>query len=74
MSDISQDIQQQLPIPYRQSSVKSPYRRLIQKFGRSKRDSEPARYARCAYKNLNSAWFSSTVLTFVLLFLFVRRV
>ena len=71
MSDIPQDIQQQLPVPYRHSPVKSPYRRLIQKFGKSKRDSEPARHARRAYKNLNSSWFSSTVLTFVLLFLFL---
>ena len=74
MSDIPQDIQQQLPVPYRHSPVKSPYQRLIQKFGKSKRDSEPARHARRAYKNLNNSWFSSTVLAFVLLFLFLPLV
>ena len=71
MSDIPVDIQQQLPAPYRHSSEKSPYRRLIQKFGKRKRESEPARHARRAYKNLNSAWFSTTVLVCVLLFLFL---
>ena len=72
MSDIPQDIQQQvLPVPYRHSPVKSPYRWFIQKFEKRKREAEPARHARRAYKNLNSSWFSSTVLVFVLLFLFL---
>ena len=75
MSDTPVDIQQQvLPVPYRHSSVKSPYRWFIQRFGKRKRESEPARHARRAYKNLNSAWFSSAVLVFVLLFLFLPLV
>ena len=74
MSDIPQDIQQQLPVPYRHSSVKSPYRRLIQKFGRQKRDSEPARHARRAYRNASKVSFSSTILLIVLLFLFLPLV
>jgi len=75
VSDTPVDIQQQaLPVPYRHSSVKSPYRWFIQRFGKRKRESEPARHARRAYKNLNSAWFSSAVLVFVLLFLFLPLV
>ena len=72
MPDIQEDIPQQaLPVPYRRSAIKNPYQRLIQKFGKGKREAEPARHARRAYKNVNTAWFSSTVLIFVLLFLFL---
>lgn len=71
MPDIQEDIQQGLPIPYRHTSIKSPYQKFVQKFGKQKREAEPARHARRAYKNINSAWFSSAVLVFVLLFLFL---
>lgn len=66
--------QQRVPNPYRHSSVKNPYQKFItfiQKFGRDKRESEPARHARRAYKNTNRASFSSAMLLFVLLFLFL---
>lgn len=66
------EIQQKVPVsPYRRISARGPYQRLIQKFSKRKKESEPARHARRAYKNLNRTWFSSTVLTGVLLFLFL---
>ncbi|MGP1432200.1 MAG: ABC transporter permease [Treponema sp.] len=72
MPDIQEDIPQQaLPVPYRRSAIKSPYQWIVQKFGKGKREAEPARHARRAYKNVNSAWFSSAVLIFVLVFLFL---
>ena len=74
MTDISQDIQQQLPVPYRRASIKSPYRRFIQKFGKRKREAEPARHARRAYRNASKVSFSSTILLIVLLFLFLPLV
>jgi len=75
MSDIPQDIQQQaLPVPYRRASIKSPYRRFIQKFEKRKREAEPARHARRAYRNANKVSFSSTILLIVLLFLFLPLV
>ena len=75
MSDIPQDIQQQaLPVPYRRVSIKSPYRRFIQKFGKRKREAEPARHARRAYRNASKVSFSSTILLIVLLFLFLPLV
>ena len=74
MTDISQDIQQQLPVPYRRASIKSPYRRFIQKFGKRKREAEPARHARRAYRNASKVSFSSTILLTVLLFLFLPLV
>ena len=75
MSDIPQDIQQQaLPVPYRRASIKSPYRRFIQKFEKRKREAEPARHARRAYRNASKASFSSTILLIVLLFLFLPLV
>lgn len=75
MSDIPQDIQQQaLPVPYRRTSIKSPYRRFIQKFEKRKRETEPARHARRAYRNASKVSFSSTILLIVLLFLFLPLV
>ena len=75
MSDIQQDIQQQaLPVPYRRTSIKSPYRRFIQKFEKRKRETEPARHARRAYRNASKVSFSSTILLIVLLFLFLPLV
>ena len=75
MSDIPQDIQQQaLPVPYRRASIKSPYRRFIQKFEKRKRETEPARHARRAYRNASKVSFSSTILLIVLLFLFLPLV
>ena len=75
MSDIPQDIQQQaLPVPYRRASIKSPYRRFIQKFKKRKKEAEPARHARRAYRNANKISFSSTILLIVLLFLFLPLV
>jgi len=74
MTDISQDIQQQLPVPYRRASIKSPYRRFIQKFGKRKREAEPARHARRAYRNASKVSFSSMILLIVLLFLFLPLV
>ncbi|MGP1490467.1 MAG: ABC transporter permease [Treponema sp.] len=72
MPDIQEGIPQQaLPVPYRRSAIKSPYQWIVQKFGKGKREAEPARHARRAYKNVNSAWFSSMVLIFVLVFLFL---
>lgn len=72
MPDIQEGIPQQaLPVPYRRSAIKSPYQWIVQKFGKGKREAEPARHARRAYKNVNSAWFSSAVLIFVLVFLFL---
>lgn len=68
MSDIQQKT---VPVPYRRASIKGPYQKFIQKFSRRKKESEPARHARRAYKNLNKTWFSSTVLFFVLVFLFL---
>ena len=71
MSDIPQDTPKPLPVPYRQPPEKNLYLRFIQRLGKGKRESEPARHARRAYKHINSAWFSSTVLVCVLLFLFL---
>ena len=72
MPDIPHEIRQgTAPDAYRRTAVTSPYQKLIQKFGKRKRESEPARHARRAYKNAGSLSFSSTVLLFVLLFLFL---
>lgn len=44
---------------------------MFRKLNKRKRESEPARHARRAYKNAGALSFSSTVLLFVLLFLFL---
>ena len=72
MPNIPHEIRQRTtPDVYRRAAVTSPYQKLIQKFNKRKRESEPARHARRAYKNANRVSFSSTVLLCVLLFLFL---